>query len=233
MRAALAHDRELAEPLALEAQPVLQALAESAAEASALANLLGRRAGLLGLTPGGVLAVAPALVDSVDDNAEDVLHTLNALCLEGYVAAREEVSAQQGAERAAAAIAQCMFAQGCVGVFVRGDQDADAMEARLSEIARDLLDRDAKACVVHAARLIRPSRDRAMKLFSLAYSCRLLGVRCIYSAVGDDWLKAAEEGGFDLNEVEVDPSFESALNKVLAHCGLQVRNRHLLARWLD
>ncbi|HEY8431898.1 MAG TPA: hypothetical protein VIL20_26155, partial [Sandaracinaceae bacterium] len=105
----LRRDRDLAPELAVEARPVVEALLAGARaaeridpgdgalrEAVTLASLLGRRAAVLGATPTGAVAIAPCLVQaaSVEEaRVEALLEPLRAVCVEGYVAAREEAMA--------------------------------------------------------------------------------------------------------------------------------------------
>lgn len=238
---ALARDRALAEPLAIETRPVAEALLEGLAgaggvdpqrgelrETLALASLLGRRAAVLGATPSAALAIVPALTDAAspeDARAAELVEPLRAVCLEGYVAAHDEAWEERADRRAAGAIPILEPAAGCVVVAPAGVQDADRLEEVLEELGRRLLDRDARACVVDASGLREPDPERARRLFGIEATCRMLGVACIFAGVSAPWARAASEAGLDLAELRTAPDFAAGLAAALDACGLEVRPR--------
>ncbi len=237
----LRRDRALAAELAIEARPVAEALVtgvrgasrvdpEDGAlrEAVALASLLGRRAAVLGATPSAAVLIVPCLVEaaaSEDARARALLEPLRAVCMEGYVAAREEALDARSARRAAEAIGVVEAAPGCVCVVVAGAQDAGELERAVDELGRDLLDRDARACVVDAGGLAAPDPEVARQLFALHVTCSMLGVRCIFARVSEGWRSAAREAGLDLSEVSFAPDFASGLREALAAVGVELRAR--------
>lgn len=244
-RVALARDRERADALAIEARPVAEALLEGLSsaervdaeanelrEAIALASLLGRKAGDLDLTPTGALEVAPALVAAVAGEghaeASELEPTLRAVCLEGYVAAREERLEERAARRAAEAIPVVELVPRCIVVLPSGLQSAEELERLADDVGRRLLDRDARACLVHAAGLREPDRERASQLFALQATCRMLGVRCVFSGVGPAWREAAEEAHLDLTDLHLAPTLSAGLGAALEACGYELRERPAL-----
>lgn len=235
--AALARDRELADALAVEARPIAEALLEASAttvdprapelrEALALTSLLGRRAAALGATPTAALAIAPCLIAASErEDLDALIEPLRAVCLEGYVAAREDALREDGARRAADAISVVTLAPGCVAVLVSGDQDADEIERVFEELGRRLLDGGARACLVSCAGLREPDRERARQLFAVHATCTMLGVECTYAGVPDGWREAAREAGLDLSYVRFEPDFASGMRAALFACGLELRAR--------
>lgn len=234
-------DRALAPELAIEARPVAEALVtglrgaarvdvEDGAlrEAVALASLLGRRAGVLGATPSAAVAIVPCLIDAAeaeDARARALVEPLRAVCVEGYVAAREEALEARAARRAAEAIGVVDAAPGCVCVIVAGMHDAGELERAFDELGRGLLDRDARACLIDAGGLEAPDPEVARQLFALHATCAMLGVRCVFARVSDGWRVAAREAGLDLTDVSFAPDFASGLREALAAVGVDVRPR--------
>lgn len=249
-RVALDRDRARAAELAFEVRPVAQALLEGLAHASAvepeapelreamaLASLLGRRAGDLGVTPSGALAVVPVLLDvaSAEAGAVDagaLEEPLAAVCLEGYVAAREERLEERAVRRAADAIPLVEVVPGCFAVLPAGRQSADELERVADEVGRTLLERDARACLVHAGGLAPPDHGRVAPLFAIHGACRMLGVPCIYSGLSDAWRRAAAAAPLDLSDVRLEPTFARGLAAALDAVGLETRPRAALGQVL-
>lgn len=244
-RVSLARDRALAEPLAIEIRPVAEALLEGLAgvdrvepsrgelrEALAMASLLGRRAATLGATPTGALAIVPLLLEAAseeDPRAIELMEALRAVCMEGYVATREESVEERAARRVADAIPMLEAAPGCFVIAPAGVQDADQLERVMDDAGRRLLERDARACVIDASGLREPDPERARRLFAIEESCRMLGVTCIFAGVDAPWLRAARDAGLDVGLVRIAPDFATALALAFEACGLETRPKASLS----
>lgn len=247
-RVALERDRTVAPALATETRPVAEALIEGCRglariereagelrEAVALASLLGRRAAVLGATPTGALEIVPALLEAVsseEPRAVELLDALRSVCIEGYVAAREEAIDERAARRAADAIPMIEVAPECFAVLPAGAQDADELERVLDELGRRLLDRGARVCIVDASKLLGPDPERARRLFAIQETCRMLGVACVFTALDAAWRQAARDAGMELGDARFEPDFEAALRAGLEACGLELRQRRGLAEAL-
>lgn len=238
---ALSRDRAVAPELAIEARPVAEALVDGVRTASridaddgalreavALASLLGRRAAVLGATPTAALGIVPCLIDAtaeLEPRARGLTEPLRAVCMEGYVAAREEALDARAARRAAEAIGVVEPARGCVLVIVAGVQDADELELAFDDIGRRLLDRDTRACVVDVGGLKSPEPESARQLFALHATCTMLGARCIFTRVSDAWQRAARDAGLDMKHVQIEPELATGLREALAVVGVGLKPR--------
>lgn len=233
-----ATDRAAAETLRPEAETVLAAIVEGVAggplpelegpalrEGLTLASLLGRRAALLDVTPTAALAIAPALVEALggDLDLSPMLEALRATIVDGYVRAREERERELASRRTADAVAWAELVPGCFAVFLRGLQDADALEPRVEALGRALLDADARACVVDLRGLREPDRERVAQLFGIHAACSMLGVRTYFVGFGEGWARAAEEARMDFSLVTMCPTVRAALPDALRRCDLELR----------
>ncbi len=232
-------DRALAAPLAEEATPVAEALVEGLSavempspgapelrETSTLASLLGRRAAVLGASPTAASMIAPCLIEATErEGLEGLVEPLRAVCLEGFVAAREELLDEAGAGRAGGAVPVVELAPRCWAVLFRGDQEAEELERIVDELGRRLLDSDARACLVHAGGLREPDRERARQLFAVHATCAMLGVECVFAEVAEPWRDAARDAGLDLEPVRIEPDFASGMRAALFLAGFELRAR--------
>lgn len=239
-------DRVLGEELEPEAMTVVDAIVEAIGdapvppidglelrEALTLTSLLGRRAGLLDATVALALALAPAILHSVEIDVGRHLDSFRTVAIDGYVRAREERQIEIGGRRAADAIPAVELVRGCFVVFLRGLQEADELERVLDDLGRRLLDRDARALLVDAAGLRGPDRERAGQLFAVHATCVMLGVTCVYSGVGPQWRAVASERGTDLTDVRFADDLPHALDIVLDACDLEIRKPTRFRRVLE
>lgn len=237
----LTSEKKLAAELSYQSRPLLQALLEGLhssndpaapelREAFALCNLLGRRAAVLEASPTAAARIVPALLAAIE-TGDAIREPLREVLLEGYVAEREDRLRDAGALRAAAAIPVIRLAPGCFVTLPQGDQDADPLGEHGEELGRRLLDGDAKALVVYGRGLERPDPERATQLFAIQISCRMLGVRCIFAGIGEDWVRAARERGTELDDTERVGTLHEALELALTECGYALRPHASLGRF--
>jgi hypothetical protein len=249
--AAIEADRALASELAIEARPVAYALLEGIAgvdrieprapelrEAIALASLLGRRAAILGATPTAAVRIAEHLLAAIPEaNAGSLLEALSGACIEGYVAAREDVAEERASARAAAAIPIVELAPGVFAIFPAGVQEPEQLERVMDELGRRMLERDARACVVHVAGVQELDRERAAQIFAAQSTCSMLGVYCVFSGIDHAWERAAREARIDLREVVVETDLHAALRGALARAGYELSTKaalgDVLKRWIS
>ncbi len=240
----LERDLALAEPLSLEAHPVIEALLEglSAAgrpdvdalamrEALTLIRLLGRRAAVLDATSAAALALGPSLVRAVGEGCRELEDELRAIALEGYVSGREERLDETAARRLADAIPVVEAAPGCVLVLPGGAQGDAQLERVLEDVGRRLLDRGARACVVHLGQAV-PDSERVRRVLALNATCQMLGTLCVLTDVGEGWRDMVREAGLSLEDVRVEPDFAAGLRVALDACGLELRHRARLGEVL-
>ncbi len=239
-RAPYREDRELAAEIAIEARPAVESLILAAGadaaerarvldhhEGLAMITLLGRRVGMLGATPTAALSTMCALFDAFDEAErpvpEDLHEDLRALCMEGYVAGREERLVERAAARAADGQLPVRHVEGCLVLVLAGEHSAESLEQIVDRFGRDMLKTDAGAGLVDVTRLTGPSPDRAAEVFSAHVAARMLGATCIFSGVSDEWLAAAREGRVDVEILTLEPTFEEGLRHALRVAGWELR----------
>jgi hypothetical protein len=246
-RVSLAGDRALAGDLAVEARPVFEALLVGAAgaaridarepelrEAIALASLLGRRAAVLGATPSAAISIAPLLIEALGRaDLEALRDTIAAVSIEGYCAERDDQAAALAHRRAADAMPIVELAPGVIAFFPAGVQEPDELERVIDDLGRRLLERDARACVVHLGGLREPDRDRAGRVLAVRSTCAMLGVECVISGLSEAWARAAREARVELEELTIEPDLSAALRRA----GIEPREKsgigQLLKRWIS
>jgi len=233
-------DRELAPELALEARPAVESLLLAAEappedrprvldhhEGLAMVTLLGRRAGNLGATPTAVLGLVRSLGDSfaVVDLAlgEGMMRDLAALCVEGYVAGREERAGERAAEVAARGELLTRVVEGCVLLTLGGEHPTEQLEELVDAFGRRLLDADAKSGLVDMTRLTDPTPDRAAEVFAAHGAARMLGAQCVFVGATDEWMEAAAQGRVDVELILREPTFEEGLRHALRLAGWELR----------
>ena len=233
-------DRELARELSVEARPAISSLlvvADCEAderdraldhhEGLALVTLLGRRAGVLGATPTAAVSIVPTLFESFAlagaPLPSDLAHDLATLCVEGYVAGREERLVED--HEVAMAEAQCAatITQGVALLTLSGDLSAESLERTVDRFARSMLKADTKAAIVDMTRLEGAAPDRAAEVFGADAATRMLGVCCIFTGVSDAWLDAAREGRAAIDLITIEPTFDAALTHALRLAGWELR----------
>jgi len=245
--APFAQDRALAGDLSLEARPVLEALLFASAsgqgddvhasehrEGLAMLTLLGRRAGVLGATPTAALAIVPALRAALEASSvalsPRVERALAAVCIEGYVAGREERIVREAADRAARTQTIVRVAPRCLALFLTGEHEAEALHAITDRLGRSLLADGAEVCVVDITGLERADPSCAAEVFAVDVTARMLGTLAIFTGVTDEWRRAAESARVPLELLTMEPSFEAGLKRALQRVDLEIRKPSRLFR---
>jgi hypothetical protein len=237
--APFAEDRALADELVLEARPTVEALVFATAhaaedpnqpehhEALAMVTLLGRRAGALGATPtaayGLVPAIAAGFYDADQPLAKELVEPLAAVCLEGYVAGREDAiyAGFVGEDIESAAIVS-VVPRG-LALILTGDKEAEVLSEIVERFGRALLKADATACIVDLSRLDGPAPDRAAEVFSAHATARMIGARTIFAGASEAWIDAAKKTRVETELLVFEPTFEAALRRMLPLCGLELK----------
>ncbi|MEZ4254442.1 MAG: hypothetical protein R3A78_01810 [Polyangiales bacterium] len=236
-------DRAQAEELATEARAVvdtvLETLGEGRDDASArgeclaMVTLLGRRSGSLGVTPTAGLSLVRALLSALAEESVVVpapfVRELESMALEGFLAGREERAEDEHKERLAGAHSVLDVAPGVLGVVLSGEMDAVRIASIVDRLGREMLRRNARACVVDLSGLVGETPDRASEVFNADVAARMLGAKCVFAGVSPAWLEAAREGRVTLEVLRMAPTFEAALAMALDGAGLSIRPKAL--RW--
>jgi len=234
-------DRALAEELALEAGPAIEALAfalDQNAEGDlsriehheglAMVTLLGRRAGGLGATPTAAIHIVPAIVRALRESGRDVPESLSrpltAMCFEGYVAAREDALRDVQAAQAIESAAIVRVVPRCLALVLSGALDPEVLAEIVERLGRKMLRYDAAAAVVDITQLEGPDKDRAAEVFGAHSTARMLGATCVFAGVSEAWLDAAREARVDLDVITREASFGDALRRALPLCGYEIKS---------
>lgn len=182
-------DGVLADELATEARPVLDALHTAFAptdgpralhEPYALLNLLARRAASLGATPCVALALPAAIAAAL--RAAEVLvdsaleHELAIVSLEGYSAARDERVTGQLRQAIAERQVAVRLGPRCVAIFLAGEHDEHELTPTLDRFARELLRGDVQSCLLDISRLHLIDEELARALGRFCGQADSLGV---------------------------------------------------------
>lgn len=233
-------DRDLAPELALEARPAVESLLLAAEappeerprvldhhEGLAMVTLLGRRAGNLGATPTAVLGLVRSVGEAFEaiglPLGEALMRDLGAVCLEGFVAGREEHVAERAAERAAEGQLVTRVVEGCVLLTLGGEHAPERLEEVVDAFGRKLLSADAKSGLVDMTRLVAPTPDRAAEVFSAHATARMLGAHCVFVGATEEWLAVARQGRVDTELLLLEPTFEAGLRHALRLAGWELR----------
>lgn len=232
-------DRGLAPELGLEASPVLSALATAIArggdlsgpehhEALAMVTLLGRRAGNLGATPTAALTLVPALAHALGPGGASLADgPLTALCMEGYVAGREERIREEAVQIARDAAPLGMLAERCAGLFLGGQLTAEAIAELVDRLGSLMLRSDAAAAVVDVGRLRSPDRERAAEVVAADGTARMLGARCVFVGL-EPWLAELGPDALDRDLLLREPDLASGLRHALDLAGISLRAQRTL-----
>ena len=196
-------------------------------EGLAMLTLLGRRAGVLGITPTAALSIAPALADalSVAEHkvTEGVRGTLQMVSMEGYVAGREERLLREGAERAAGALTWTTLAPRCLALWLAGEHEPEALRSVADDFGRELLRQDAASCLVDVTRLSEPTLERAREVMGVAHTARTLGVACFLVGASAAWQRLLFSDAFEAAPVQRFDTTEAALPDALAAAGVVMK----------
>lgn len=229
-------DRDHGPELAIEAAPVvdtlLRALGNEAdeparGEALAMLTLLGRRAGVLGITPTAALSLISGLSTAFEESNAKLPERLAAqfetLAWEGYVQGREDRRDEERATELAQAHRTLLLQPRVPALVLTGEMDTPRLQRLMDRFGRELLRLDALSCVVDLSGLAGAAPDRASEVFSADGSARMLGAKAFFSGASDPWLSAAREGRVPLEMLNLRPTFAAAAGDALLHAGLAIR----------
>jgi hypothetical protein len=195
-------------------------------EALAMLTLLGRRAGVLGITPTAALSLIGGLETAfADSNArlpEPLAAQVQTLAWEGYVQGREDRREEERATALALAHKTLLLQPRVPALVLSGEMDTPRLQRLMDRFGRELLRLDALSCVVEMSGLVGAAPDRASEVFSADGSARMLGARAFFSGASDEWLNAAKIGRVPLEMLHLRPTFAAAVGDALLHAGLAI-----------
>jgi anti-anti-sigma regulatory factor len=235
-----AHDRELAEDLAVESRPAIEAvlfavrsddagglLRDEHGESLAMITLLGRRAGVKGASPTAATNLVPAIAGGFEDAgvplAPTVVTTLMSMCLEGYAAGRADVAERVLRDRMVGAQAVFEVVPKVHALVLSGEHDAETLIEVVEAFTKALHRSSAMAAIVDLSRIRDASAGAAAEIFSAHHAARAAGARAVFVGVTEPWRRAASVAHLSLDLVETADSFSAALDRVLPLAGYSLR----------
>lgn len=235
-------DRALTGELSAEAVPVLEALRiaftprdepRAVHEAYALLSLLGRRAALLGATPGASLTLLEAVCAAVREAGVEIdapiAAELTTVMVEGYCAGRDERVTRELRQVAAESQVAHELGPGCLAIFLAGLHAEPDLTPTLEQLARELLRRDAKSCLLDVTRLSGIDEDVARAIGRFCVHAASLGV-ATFVAGAPGWLRQQlANWGIGSGATSFVDGAERAQTLALTAAGLSLRPRR---RWV-
>lgn len=239
-------DRALLDALLSEAEPALETLwrAYDPGDASgcakhegfALWSLLCRRAGLLGATPTTCVALARglsgALLDSGADLSAGQQDELAIVAAEGYCAGRDERNERALRTSALEAQACRELAPGCYLVCLAGSHHAEALQARLEQLARELFQCSARSVLVDVRGLTEADEDSARALAAFAFSLLSLGLTVVIHGSATRFADFFTRLSVQARGALLEEDFAHARKRALAAAGFTLRPHSPLSAWL-
>jgi hypothetical protein len=202
-------------------------------EALTVLTLFGRRLALLDLTPTSAAAVVDAALTATKGEGDPPTPAFDryarVAAFEGFVRGREERVQTDADQRAGRFVRPLRVDADTVALIVSGVHDAEALSEFVDALGRAVLDADASVAIVDLSQLGEPDRDRARALFAADEVVRMLGGRCVFSGVRNDWEVAAAEGNVDLSLLHVTARLSDALEA--ARSGAPADDEHRRASW--
>ena len=187
---------------------------EPIGEWMALATLLGRRLANASMPT----TSASRIVDSVAEIAagselsQEYARVFREVALEGFTRGREEAVEEAYADRASRCVSPIELAKGVWGLVITGEHEAEILKDAIDSLGRVMLEQDADACVVDLTQLGSPSTDKVVALFGANEIAKMLGARCVFVGVDDEWKQAAERANIEIEEEQVYSSMAQALH---------------------
>jgi len=233
-------DRVLVGALACEAEPVLEALyvaftphegPRAVHESYALLSLLGRRAALLGATPGAAIAIVEAVCAALREVGAALdpalVSELSVVVVEGYCLGRDERITRELRETSAQSQVAIELGRGCIAIFLGGLHAECDLAPELERHARELLRADAKSCLLDVSRLVRIDEELARALGRFCAIAGQLGVTT-FVVGASAWLREQFAGWPLVRDAAtfVD-EYDRAQALALAAAGLHLKRR----RW--
>lgn len=237
-----AHDRELADDLALESRPAVEAvlfalrsddsgslLRDEHGEGLAMVTLLGRRAGVKGASPTAATNIVPAIAGGFADAgvplSAPIVTTLMSMCLEGYAAGLADVAERVLRDKLVAAQAMFEIVPKIHALVLAGEHDNDTLAEVVEAFTRELHRSSGLAAIVDLTRLKEASPAAAAEIFGVHHAARIAGARSVFVGLNEPWRRAAASAHLSLDLVETADSFSSALDRVLPLAGYSLKRK--------
>ncbi|MET0283052.1 MAG: hypothetical protein ABW352_01220 [Polyangiales bacterium] len=234
-------DSALSEPLAREAEPVLEVLATALSsgalhEGYALLTLLARHAAALGATPGIALTLVEAICGALQEQglaiAPSQREELTLIAFEGYCAARDDRATRVLREQAAEGQVSFPIAPGCVAIFLAGNHDEADLGPTLERFARDLLHAGTRSCLLDLTRLTRPIEEElARAVGRFCGHAATLGVCCFVVGASEGLSDQFERWEVSRGPVMMVDDPAHARSLALAAAGHELRPARQWPRW--
>jgi hypothetical protein len=238
-------DKQLAEALADEAEPVLRALhaacrgpAQSVDlhDAYALLARLCHHAAMLEATASVAVTLPAAILDALHDVHVPLVLTsgqrseLAIVAAEAYCAGRDQRAHRE--LRRIAAESQVAIALGarCRAIFLSGQHDAGDLAPVLERLARELLRDDIVSCLLDLSRLVPIDEELARAVGGFCAQASTLGLRCTVltrDARLQEWFTRWALWG---PTTVLADQYDRAQGLALAAAGLEMRTRRRWAR---
>lgn len=196
-------------------------------ECFAVLTLLGRRLGLLDLTPTAAIQVVLLALRSVEGSRKGAeestvgrfARTVVAATVEGFVLGREERVAQVAEARAAKPLEPLRIDETAYALIPSGVHEPAVLGECVDALGRAMLNADVELAIVDLTQLGEPNRERAAALFAADEITRMLGGVCFFTGVDSRWRAAAGDARIPLDALQIVPDLASAVATVRAMAG--------------
>ena len=242
-------DEHLADGVALEARPVIDALVEAwrlqtdhsadrleHREAYAFMNLLGRRMADQKIPAAPSTEAATLLVDAARDHGIGLTRKMEqgllSVFFEGFTRSIEDKMGEILDERLALGISIVPLAPRVLLVPLAGELSLDAIVSFADRLGRELLRHDAVAVVLDVGELRAPTADAAAEVLNLHSVARIVGASAYFARVPSSFLDQARTTGINLELLETCPTFDVAVERALGAAGTRLGARFPLKQVL-
>lgn len=181
-------------------------------------TLLGRRLGLLDLTPTAAVQVVQLALKAADVSDESpaggFAQRAVAAAVEGFVLGREERVAQTAEARAAKPLKPLRIDDSVFALIVSGVHEPAVLSECVDALGRAMLEADIEIAIVDLTQLGEPSRERAAAMFASDEVTRMLGGVCFFTGLDSRWKAAAADARIPLDMMHIAPNLAGALAAV-------------------
>lgn len=242
---ALEDDAALAEDLATEARPAAHALRDALLateedpaafephrldhhEGMAMIHLLGRRAAIVGASPGAATLLTDRLAEVLGTHTGRALpaafvEALRGACVEGFVRGHEETLRERFESQAAEALIAAPLAPGCWWLSLAGAHAAETIAERSRAFGRELFGAEARAAVLNLRGLSPVDRGMAAAVLEALAAGQTVGAEVHLAGVDDAWAPLLGDLGAPADQLHAEP--QAALRAALAAAGHEIRPR--------